>query len=113
MNNFETDINQVTKEETNNAPKKPPRYSVVLLNSDYVAFPSVLYSLSKAFNIDSDGAMQLASTAHIHGQATIATYSKDIAETKADIAFNCLQEHHVKLTGEEPTQIFSLIPFDE
>lgn len=110
MSNIEND--NVIESENSIKPKQPKRYSVVLLNCDYVAFPCVIHSLTESFNIDSDAAMQIASTAHIHGKATIATYSKDIAETKAEVAYQSLCKSHIELTGDEPTNIYSIIPFD-
>lgn len=94
-------------------PKQPEQYSVVLLNSDYAEFMCVLLSLTQTFGIDNQKAMHLTGQAHMHGEVCIATYSKDIAETKAEQAYNQLVALHQERGLETPSAIYQAQPYSE
>lgn len=99
--NFDT-----SKEEQNEPARE---HSLVLLNCDYVEFGCVIECLAKTLGLGEEGAMMLAQTAHKAGQATIGTWSKDIAETKAEIAFKKLCDLHGSKDLGDPSAIFDVV----
>jgi ATP-dependent Clp protease adapter protein ClpS len=95
------------------APKRPEQYSVVLLNSDYAEFMCVLISLQDSFCMNTEKAMYLTQQAHMHGEVCIATYSKDIAESKAEQAYNALKHLHEERGLDAPSAIYQAKPYTE
>lgn len=63
--------------------KRPPLYSVVMLNDDYTPMEFVVEVLETYFSKDRAAATQIMLTIHTKGKAVCGTYPKDIAETKA------------------------------
>ena len=94
-------------------PQQPEQYSVILLNSDYAEFLCVLRSLIHTFRISPEKAMYLTQQAHMHGQICIATYSKDIAETKAEQAYNTLALLHKEINLDPPSAIYQVVPYTD
>lgn len=64
--------------------EKPPMYKVVLLNDDYTPMEFVVHVLESIFNIETDKAIQLMLAVHTLGQATVAIYPREVAETKSE-----------------------------
>lgn len=64
----------------------PKRHMVVLHNDDYTPAELVVHVLQKHFRLNNDAAMQVMLKVHQDGQGVIATFPKDIAETKATLA---------------------------
>lgn len=62
--------------------KPPPNYAVIFLNDDYTPMEWVMAVLTRLFNKSPEEAEKLMMEVHEKGQALIATYQKDIAETK-------------------------------
>ena len=58
-------------------------YKVVLLNDDYTPMEFVVHVLESIFEIESERAIQLMLAVHTLGQATIAIYPREVAETKS------------------------------
>lgn len=63
--------------------KKPPRYSVLMINDDYTPMEFVVEVLEHFFGKDRTSATQIMLTIHTKGKAVCGIYPKDIAETKA------------------------------
>lgn len=77
----------VEKKKPADADVKPPgRYHVILHNDPYTPAEYVSELLSKEFGLPHDVAWQVMVKIHQEGQGIIATYPKDIAETKANKA---------------------------
>lgn len=63
--------------------KPPSKYQVLLLNDDFTPMDFVIEVLEKFFNMPTEQATQVMLMVHTQGKAVCGTYSKDIAETKA------------------------------
>lgn len=63
--------------------KKPPLYTVIMLNDDYTPMEFVVEVLESFFGKDRTAATQIMLTIHTKGKAVCGTYPKDIAETKS------------------------------
>lgn len=63
--------------------KPPSMFQVLLLNDDFTPMDFVVEVLEKFFNMSSEKATQVMLMVHTQGKAVCGTFSKDIAETKA------------------------------
>jgi ATP-dependent Clp protease adaptor protein ClpS len=75
----------VLKPDTIAKPKtqQPKLYKVVLLNDDYTPREFVVQVLKAVFRTTEDQAYRIMMTAHQMGVCVVATYTRDIAESKA------------------------------
>jgi ATP-dependent Clp protease adaptor protein ClpS len=75
----------VLKPETILKPKteRPRLYKVVLLNDDYTPREFVVQVLKAVFRTTEDQAYRIMMTAHQKGVCVVATFTRDIAESKA------------------------------
>lgn len=64
--------------------KRPSMYKVVLLNDDFTPMDFVVSVLEQIFRKPHTEAMELMLQIHQKGAATVAIYTRDVAETKAD-----------------------------
>ena len=73
------------KPDTIAKPKvEPPRmYKVVLLNDDFTPRDFVVHVLKAVFRTSEDQAHRIMMTAHQKGVCVVATFTRDIAESKA------------------------------
>ena len=81
---------EVLKPETIAKPKveQPRMYKVVLLNDDYTPREFVVMVLKAVFRTTEDQAYRIMMTAHQRGVCVVATYTRDIAESKATEAMD-------------------------
>jgi ATP-dependent Clp protease adaptor protein ClpS len=63
--------------------KRPPMYSVVMINDDYTPMEFVVDVLLRFFNKSPEQATQIMLTVHTKGSAVCAVCTRDVAETKA------------------------------
>ena len=63
--------------------KRPPLYKVILLNDDYTPREFVVQVLKAVFRTTEDQAYRIMMTAHQKGVCVVATFTRDIAESKA------------------------------
>src|SRR5262249_10665520 len=75
----------VLKPETILKPKieQPRLYKVVLLNDDYTPREFVVQVLKAVFRTNEDQAYRIMMTAHQRGACVVATFTRDVAESKA------------------------------
>lgn len=75
----------VLKPETIAKPKveQPRMYKVVLLNDDFTPREFVVQVLKAVFRTTDDQAYRIMMTAHQKGVCVVATFTRDIAESKA------------------------------
>lgn len=80
----------------------PPRYAVVFLNDDFTPMDWVVGVIVTEFGKSMDEAAMLMLEVHEKGKAMIASFPKDIAETKAVMVNQKAQvdEHPFKATVE-------------
>jgi len=75
----------VLKPDTIAKPKtqEPKLYKVILLNDDYTPREFVVQVLKAVFRTNEDQAYRIMMTAHQRGACVVATFTRDIAESKA------------------------------
>jgi ATP-dependent Clp protease adaptor protein ClpS len=103
----------VNKQETKSTNKPARGYQVKLLNSDFAEFFCVIVSLKDIFGLSDEQAYDATNTAHTKGSAVIGAWSKDIAETKVQLAMDALVKVHSELGLEEPSMIYLAEPMDD
>ena len=62
--------------------KRPPLYSVVLLNDDYTPMEFVVHVLERFFGMERERAVRVMLQVHTQGKGVCGVYSREIAETK-------------------------------
>ena len=75
----------VLKPDTIAKPKieQPRLYKVVLINDDYTPREFVVQVLKAVFRTTEDQAYRIMMTAHQRGVCVVATFTRDVAESKA------------------------------
>ena len=75
----------VLKPDTIAKPKveQPRMYKVVLLNDDFTPREFVVHVLKAVFRTTDDQAYRIMMTAHQKGVCVVATFTRDVAESKA------------------------------
>ncbi|AXQ22633.1 ATP-dependent Clp protease adapter ClpS [Acinetobacter wuhouensis] len=85
--------------------KRPPMYSVLLLNDDYTPMDFVIEILQQYFALNLDQATQVMLTVHYEGKGEAGVYPRDIAETKANQVNNYARSQgHPLLCQIEPKE---------
>ena len=64
--------------------RHPRLYKVIMLNDDYTPMDFVVHVLEYFFSMQSEQATQIMLIVHKEGKAICGTYSRDVAETKAE-----------------------------
>ena len=62
--------------------KRPPLYSVVLLNDDYTPMEFVVHVLERFFKMERERAVRVMLQVHTQGKGVCGVFSREIAETK-------------------------------
>ena len=88
---FERDEDVLTESEQRL--KKPPLYKVLLHNDDYTTMDFVVHVLELFFSMGREQATRVMLRIHTEGKAVCGTYSRDVAETKADQVNRYAQEN--------------------
>lgn len=65
--------------------KRPPMYKVILLNDDYTPMDFVVMVLEQVFKKSHHDSMQIMLEVHQKGAGIAGIYTRDVAETKADM----------------------------
>ena len=80
----------VLKPDTATKPKtqQPKLYKVILINDDYTPREWVVQVLKAVFRTSEDQAYRIMMTAHQKGACVVATYTRDVAESKATEAMD-------------------------
>ncbi|HEY0900481.1 MAG TPA: ATP-dependent Clp protease adaptor ClpS [Micavibrio sp.] len=96
----DTDGHVIEREKTDY--KKPPLFHVVMHNDDYTPMPFVTGILTDVFNKNLETAVQIMLDVHRKGHGIAGTYTREIAETKSEIAMARARkaDHPFKLTVE-------------
>jgi len=77
--------------------KKPPLYSVFLLNDDYTTMDFVVHILETVFHQPVIEATRIMLHVHKNGKGLAGTYTREIAETKMDTVHKIAREHEFPL----------------
>ena len=85
----------VLKPDTIAKPKtqEPKLYKVILLNDDYTPREFVVQVLKAVFRTTEDQAYRIMMTAHQRGVCVVATFTRDVAESKATEATDMGRQH--------------------
>ena len=97
----------IAKPRTKTAAKtqRPPLWKVILLNDDFTPREFVVQVLKAVFRTTEDQAYRIMMTAHQKGVCVVATYTRDIAESKATEATDMGREKGYPLAfSTEPEQ---------
>lgn len=97
---YETDGHVAEREKTDY--KKPPMFNVIVLNDDFTPMVFVTGVLCEVFNKSINEAFQIMLQVHEKGAGVAGTYTREIAEAKAEITMARArkEEHPLKLTIE-------------
>ena len=90
-------------EATKPALKRPPLYSVIMLNDDYTPMEFVVHVLEQFFNLDRERAVRVMLQVHTQGKGVCGIFSREIAETKVSQVNDYSREnnHPLLCTMEE------------
>lgn len=66
--------------------KRPPYFKVVLLNDDYTPMDFVVFLLKDVFRKSHEDAVNTMLEIHHNGAGLCGVYTRDVAETKAELA---------------------------
>lgn len=91
---------ELVLEERQETTAPPPMYKVVMLDDDYTPMDFVVEVLERFFSMSNEKASQIMMTVHTKGKAVCGTFTKDIAETKANQVVRYAQEHQHPLLCE-------------
>lgn len=81
--NLEDDADDtVLLERTQPKLKKPPLYTVILLNDDFTPMEFVVHVLEAIFGHNREDATRIMLNVHKSGKGVCGIFTKDIAETK-------------------------------
>ena len=69
-------------EESKPKVKRPPQYTVVLLNDDYTPMEFVVHVLELFFSMPRDKATRIMLQVHTQGKGICGVFAREIAETK-------------------------------
>jgi ATP-dependent Clp protease adaptor protein ClpS len=97
----------VSKPDTKVQPKteRPRLYKVILLNDDYTPREFVTLVLMAVFRMSESKAHSVMMTAHQLGACVVATFTKDVAETKATEAIEMgRRKGHPLMFSTEPEE---------
>ena len=85
--------------------KRPPLYRVVLLNDDYTPMEFVVEVLEHFFSMNREKATQVMLAVHTQGKGVCGIYTRDVAETKAELVNQAARDNgHPLLCEVEPSQ---------
>ena len=85
--------------------KRPPLYKVVLLNDDYTPMEFVIEVLEHFFSMNREKATQVMLAVHTQGKGVCGIYTRDVAETKAELVNQAARDNgHPLLCEVEPSQ---------
>jgi len=73
--------------------KRPPLYTVLLLNDDYTPMEFVVHVLEQFFNFSREKSVQVMLQVHNDGQGVCGTFTRDVAETKVTMINDYAKEN--------------------
>ncbi|TAE32847.1 MAG: ATP-dependent Clp protease adapter ClpS [Alphaproteobacteria bacterium] len=80
--------------------QRPNMFRVLMLNDDFTPMEFVVHVLSEVFHMSLDQATQVMLQVHHDGKGVCGVFTRDIAETKAQIVEAIAQQHDYPLRCE-------------
>ena len=93
-----SDTRLLPRPKTKAKPERPQLWKVILLNDDFTPREFVVSVLMRVFRMTEDEAMGVMLTAHRQGTCVVAVYTREVAETKAQLATEAGQMRGYPLT---------------
>ena len=84
MGEYDPDVEESVRSETDQEVAEPPMYKVMLLNDDYTTMEFVVEVLVYVFQKSLEEATQIMLNVHQSGVGVCGIYPLEIAETKVD-----------------------------
>lgn len=84
MSQFNPDLEEGIKSESDAEVTEPPMYKVLLLNDDYTSMEFVVEVLRYVFHRNIEEATRIMLNVHQNGVGVCGIYSYEIAETKVN-----------------------------
>ena len=75
----------------------PPMWAVLFHNDDYTSFDAVIMILVEIFSYTVEKAEAFAQQVHEKGQGVVGVYTKDVAQTKQQMAISWANAHDMPL----------------
>lgn len=77
--------------------KRPPFFKVVMLNDDYTPMDFVVQVLKEVYRKSAEEAVGVMMEIHQKGSGICGVYTRDIAETKAEMTVTVARRHEYPL----------------
>ncbi len=77
--------------------KRPPMFRVIMLNDDYTPMDFVVDVLKNIFHISHEDAISIMLQIHHQGAASCGVFTRDVAETKIELAANFAKQYEYPL----------------
>lgn len=77
--------------------KRPPYFKVILLNDDYTPMDFVVFVLKDIFHKSHEEAVGVMMEIHNKGQGICGVYTRDVAETKAELVITISRRNEYPL----------------
>ena len=85
--------------------KRPPLYRVIFHNDDYTTGDFVVMALMRFFHLTHSESTTLMLQVHTQGKGVCGIYTRDVAETKAELVNQAARDNgHPLLCEVEPSQ---------
>ena len=93
MSQYDPDVEEGVRSETDQEVDEPPMYKVMLLNDDYTTMEFVVEVLVYVFQKSAEEATRIMLNVHRSGVGVCGIYPFEIAETKVETVDNLAREN--------------------
>jgi ATP-dependent Clp protease adaptor protein ClpS len=93
MSQYDPDVEESVRSETDQEVDEPPMYKVMLLNDDYTTMEFVVEVLVYVFQKSAEQATRIMLNVHRSGVGVCGIYPFEIAETKVETVDNLAREN--------------------
>jgi len=97
MSNYDPEIEESVKSETDRKVEEPPMYRVLLLNDDYTTMEFVIEVLVYVFQKSAEEATRIMLDVHRSGVGICGIYPYEVAETKVNTVDTLARENDFPL----------------
>ena len=97
MSNYDPEVEESVKSETDRKVEEPPMYRVLLLNDDYTTMEFVIEVLVYVFQKSAEEATRIMLDVHRSGVGICGIYPYEVAETKVNTVDSLARENDFPL----------------